>query len=737
MTKKHICLTLSVIVIALMVVFAVGCKGFDTGVLETPDGLKIENEVLSWNAVDGAENYVVDINGKEYTANTNSLDLFLLTDEYKSYQIKVIAYGDLKETFDSEWSDSVTYVLEAPTYLKYELINDGTEYAVGVTDSSAVRGKLILPDKYEGKPVTQILETGFMNCTDLSAVILPNNVTELNERTFKNCANLRSVKFGEELLKINLECFSHCTNLQTVVFNEAFEEIGTRAFFNCSSLNSGDLRCNLKTISNSAFSSCTSLKEIFLPETLETIGENAFSSTSLVSLNIPSKVKKIGSLFINNVDSLETLTVDESNQTYESKNNCIIKKSDSTLVFSCKTSVIPDTVVNLDTHCFSNYQSLNSITIPKNVKTISRKAFYNCKGLSSVTFENGLEVIEDSAFENCTALQKVHLPSSVNSLSPKAFYGCKNISELTVDESNPFYSSQGNCILTKDALTVVVGCAESVIPECVTAIGENAFYGMTFDTINIPESVSEIGNFAFSNSSIKTISLHDGITLGNGVFHTCVYLESVKLPNNLKRISDATFYKCTSLKHLDIPTSVEEIGSYAFAEVQAVFVVPKTVSVIGAGAFQKGSTIYTDVASRWQTPQNWFRYDNSNFFPNSPFCDYSTVVYGCELGYDDGVPYVISYTYDNLNTMSAVNIAMPAAEIPRRKGYVFKGWAKSPNGDVALGVTYFKEKRVIDPLGFMGGYIFTKSACYVSLTENDLSTLENGTKLYAVWEKEE
>lgn len=734
MTKKYIYLTLSVIAIALTAVLAVGCKGFDTGVLETPDGLKIENEVLLWNAVDGAKNYVVDINGTEYTANTNSLDLFLLTDEYKSYQIKVIAYGDLKETFDSEWSDSITYVLEEPTYLKYELINDGTEYAVGITDSSAVRGKLILPDKFEGKPVTQILEKGFMDCADISAVILPNNVTDLKQMTFKNCANLRSVKFGEELLKIGLQCFANCTNLQTVVFNEAFEEIGTQAFSACRSLNSVDLCCDLKTINSAAFSFCTDLKEILLPETLETIGGVAFEYTSLVSLNIPSKVKKIGSNFICGVDSLETLTVNESNKTYESKNNCIIKKSDSTLIFACKTSVIPDTVVNLDTFCFSSCSALNSITIPKNVKTISHNAFHNCKELSSVTFENGLEVIEDSAFVNCTALQKVHLPSSVNSLSPKAFYGCKNLTELTVDESNAFYSSQGNCILTKDTLTVVAGCAGSIIPEYVTSIGENAFFGVTFDTISIPENVSEIGNYAFSNSSIKTISLHDGITLGNGIFNTCVYLESVKLPNNLKRINDGTFYKCTSLKHLDIPASVEEIGSSAFAEVQAVFVVPKTIRVIGTGAFQKGSTIYTDVASRWQTPQNWFRYDNSYFLSQPPFNEYSTVVYGCELGYDDGVPYVISYTYDNIDTISVIVTAMPAAEIPRRKGYVFKGWSKSPKGDVALGVTYFKEKRVVD---LIEGYIFTKSACYVSLTENDLSTLENGTKLYAVWEKEE
>ena len=47
--------------------------------------------------------------------------------------------------------------------------------------------------------------------------------------------------------------------------------------------------------------------------------------------------------------------------------------------------------------------------------------------------------------------------------------------------------------------TLVVGCAGTVIPGTVTAIGENAFYGCgNLTSIVIPDAVSNIGNYAFA-----------------------------------------------------------------------------------------------------------------------------------------------------------------------------------------------------------------------------------------------
>lgn len=52
-------------------------------------------------------------------------------------------------------------------------------------------------------------------------------------------------------------------------------------------------------------------------------------------------------------------------------------------------------------------------------------------------------------------------------------------------------------------------------------------------------------------------------TIGNQAFEGCTSL-NVKLPNNLNSIGSRAFYNTTSLKTFDIPESVKSIGSYAF-----------------------------------------------------------------------------------------------------------------------------------------------------------------------------
>ena len=74
--------------------------------------LTISGNVASWNAVDGAIGYVINVNGNEQ--ETDSLQY--TSDE--SFIIKVKALGDSKYYTDSAWSDSVTYIV--PTLNKID-----------------------------------------------------------------------------------------------------------------------------------------------------------------------------------------------------------------------------------------------------------------------------------------------------------------------------------------------------------------------------------------------------------------------------------------------------------------------------------------------------------------------------------------------------------------------------------------------------------------------------------------
>ena len=154
----------------------------------------------------------------------------------------------------------------------------------------------------------------------------------------------------------------------------------------------------------------------------------------------------------------------------------------------------------------------------------------------------------------------------------------EDLAEMTTLEKYLFY----NC---KSLVSVT-------IPDHITSIGSNCFFGCSFKNITLPSSL---------------------ITLEGGVFTTCANLESITIPAGVNKIQNMAFMSCTALTKIKFEGTLSNIGQMAFSGctniIEYDFTASTAVPTLMSGAVAVNENTQIKVPSAlydtWIAATNW------------------------------------------------------------------------------------------------------------------------------------
>lgn len=301
-------------------------------------------------------------------------------------------------------------------------VYNNSEYGRG---TASYTGNVVIPPTVTtgGKTynVTTIGSGAFFG-SSISSVSIPSSVTDIGNSAFGNCTNLTSITIPQSVKTIGAWAFRGSSNLSTINIEGSFscpppDDIFSLFDYDCpvTTINVPDLETWLNIEWHTGLQDVhpsyhlyikgVEVKDLVIPAGTTSIGRSAFQGcVGLTSVTIPESVETIGMGAFQYCDGLPSIT-------------------------------IPSSVTSIGSCAFSGCNALSSITIPKSVTSIGREdTFRDCAGLKSITIEGSDFFLGASAFLGCSKLTDVYFTGLVDDKFIIGRHGAYTLEEGTTPD---------------------------------------------------------------------------------------------------------------------------------------------------------------------------------------------------------------------------------------------------------------------------------------------------------------
>lgn len=131
---------------------------------------------------------------------------------------------------------------------------------------------------YNIPPNIEIIGPGAFQETQLSSIVISENVKIIGNSAFEDCSSLSSVSLSEGLTEIGGNAFNDCISLEIIEIPKSVRKMGGYVFSNCTSLKTVKLSDGLVSLEPYVFYGCENLQSITIPSTVTYINSEAIGS---------------------------------------------------------------------------------------------------------------------------------------------------------------------------------------------------------------------------------------------------------------------------------------------------------------------------------------------------------------------------------------------------------------------------------------------------------------------------
>ncbi|MDE5755695.1 MAG: leucine-rich repeat domain-containing protein, partial [Clostridia bacterium] len=332
--------------------------------------------------------------------------------------------------------------------MQWCMTDEGT---IAISGYGGSLSKVEIPSEINGRSVTSILESAFIERKDIISIDIPASVAYVGKNAFKYCGKMAiycqvsekpagwDVEWNPSRQRViwnnspNDHDVTH-DGIQWRLTDEGTVEImgySADAFqFKIPSTIDGKV---VSAISADAFDDCDRLTRVEIPIGITKIGSGVFDGCMSLIIYCEAESKQIGWEY--NWRSGRPVVwnckyndvADDGNVYLTADNgmNYTLDNGKATLVSVFKAIsgdvVIPASVVYKD--------------VEYKVTGIGDETFRNIKSVTSVKISNGIESIGESAFSNCDNLFSVEIPNSMISIGSHAFAFCSELRNIWIPKS--------------------------------------------------------------------------------------------------------------------------------------------------------------------------------------------------------------------------------------------------------------------------------------------------------------